>query len=158
MARIDSGPAAASARTAAAMLRALGGGEVRLLLPVPYNTDATLQELGLATTGLEEVPVGPVVVRNLWQGTTSLPAQGQRWSAAPNRAAQYELVISAEAVRAAAEARQIESGTELLNEARGIMNGAQRLSVMTITTDYCGGVPYLYRVLAMEQSDASGEG
>lgn len=152
--------AGGAARGAAAMLRALGGRQVQVLLPVPFQTDATQQQLGLAPAGLQAVALGPVVARNLWEATQ--PPQTQdgslRAPSVTNRAEQYELLIAAEAVRAAAATWQITSGEALLLQARGIVHGGRTLNVLTVTTDYCGGEPYLYRILAVEQSDASGEG
>ena len=152
--------AGGAARSATAMLRVLGGGQVQVLLPVPYQTDATQQQLGMAPAGLQAVPLGPVVVRNLWEGTQpqATPNSLRGTPSVTKRAEQYELLIGAEAVRAAAAAWQIASGEEMLLEARGIVHGGRTLNVLTVTTDYSGGAPYLYRILAAEQSDASGEG
>ena len=47
---------------------------------------------------------------------------------------------------------------DLLLQARGIMHGDRQLMVLAVTTDYCGAAPYMYRLRATEQSDASSEG
>ena len=51
-------------RAAEAMLRSLGGSEIRLLLPL-FQSAPILRQLGLADPGIEEVMLSPVVVRNL---------------------------------------------------------------------------------------------
>ena len=52
-------------RAADAMLRSLGGSEIKLLLPLfQIGGDAGAQ-LGLSDPGVEEVLLSPVVVRNL---------------------------------------------------------------------------------------------
>ena len=135
------GAGTAAAQAAVAMLRAQGGGQVRLLLPIPFEADANLQALGLALAEIEEVPLEPAAVRNLAE--------------ANSKATVYELLIPAKVVQAVADVRQIASGADLLRMARGVVNGDQRLTVVSVTTDYCGAVPYLYRMRAMEQSDAS---
>jgi len=56
-------------RAADAMLRSLGGSEVRLLLPL-FGADDDFSQLGLADPGVEEVRLSPVVVRNLPANST----------------------------------------------------------------------------------------
>lgn len=138
------GAGTAAAEAVGALLRTQGGGQVRLRLPISLDADADQQALGLATAAIEAVPLEPVVV--------------SRVAEANSKVATYELLIPAKVAGAVAEARQIASGEDMLLSARGVENGDQRLMVISVTTDYCRSVPYLYRLRATEQSDASSEG
>ena len=139
------GLSAAASYASETLLRSLGGVQVKLVVPIPYAVGMTEQALALVLPEIEEVMLEPVLVR-----VAEEAAEGKR--------AQYELLIPAKAVKAVAEARQMASGEELLRLARAIIHNQQWLRMLNVTTDYCGGAPYLYRVRVMERSDASSEG
>ena len=61
-------------RAADAMLRALGGEEIALILPVPGEASGTSYELGLSDNGVQQYPLSPVIVRDL-PAPASGPAQ-----------------------------------------------------------------------------------
>src|SRR4051794_33603967 len=89
-------------RAANAMLRALGGAEVSILLPAVNLADDTSAQLGIADPGVEQVALSPVVVRNL-------PTENN----GPRR--RLEFLIPASSLAEAATARSIASGQALLD-------------------------------------------
>ncbi len=119
------------ARAAETLLRTLGGGEARLLLPVPSGAEATTRELGMGAVEPEAVSVAPVVVR-----------------AVADEEQKLELVLAATTIDALAEARQFASGEALLKALCGVVVRDRRLRVEHFTTEYFGGMPYLHRLTA----------
>jgi hypothetical protein len=124
------------ARMAEAMLRTLGGCEVRLLLALPQETGAELQRLALSSVDAEEVSCSPVVVRTLSLGETE-----------PTH---YEVLFSAAAILALAETRGVADPDSLFTTARGLMCGDKRLRIDKVTSEAFAGTPYLYRITATE--------
>jgi hypothetical protein len=125
------------ARAAEAMLRALGGCEVRLLLPMPVLQEETAQQLGLAAAAIAEVEFRPVVVRNVR-------------AAGGEKHAQYELLFSADTVKAGVAEQQAGSAEDLFAAACGVMVGEKRLRIVNVMAEYFAGSPYMYRVIAAE--------
>ena len=60
---------AALVRAANAMLTALGGNQVSLLLPATATASDAAAQLGLVDPGVQEVIINPVVARNLPTGS-----------------------------------------------------------------------------------------
>ncbi len=119
------------ARAAEAMLQALGGGEVQVLLPAVAAADANARQLGLAAPQAEAVAFAPVVVR-------ALDSEGRR----------FELLFSAAALERAAEARQLGSGEALLASAVGVDAAGRRLRIERVAAESFAGSAYLFRVVA----------
>jgi hypothetical protein len=124
-------------RAADAMLRALGGDSIGLVLPLPTETSNASFQLGLSDPGAQQVMLSPVVVRNL-----TTPAQGPRQ--------RLEFLLSALAVADAVEAQGAASAEALFDAALGIQYLADLFHVENMSTDYFAGVAYLYHVVAVE--------
>jgi hypothetical protein len=124
-------------RAADAMLRALGGAEVSLLLPAVAIAGDTSAQLGLVDPGVEEVKISPVVVRNL-------PTENN----GPRR--RLELLLPASGVAAEATARNFASGQALLDASLGIIHQGELLHIEGSKTEYFAGTIYLYRVVAVD--------
>jgi hypothetical protein len=124
-------------RAANAMLRTLGGTEVSLRLPGVPPGDATSVQLGLSAIPVEDVPVSPVVI-------LPLPADVR------SGALRYELLMSASAVDALAEARGLDSAATLFNSSLGIVHGSSLLHISGLAVEVFGGIVTVYRVTAGE--------
>lgn len=124
-------------RAADAMLRALGGDQIGLVLPLPTETSNASFQLGLADPGAQQVTLSPVVVRNL-----AASGQGPRM--------RLEFLLSAAAVADAVEAQGAESADALFDTALGIQYQADLFHIESMTTDYFAGVAYLHHVVAVE--------
>jgi hypothetical protein len=123
-------------RAADAMLRALGGDELSLILPLPSTPSDPDSQLGLSDPGVQQLTIAPIVVRNL-------PANS-------GPSLRLEILISASAVADAVEAQGASSATDLFNSALGIQIQASLLHIEQVQTDCFAGVAYLYRVTAVE--------
>lgn len=124
-------------RATDAMLRALGGEEISLVLPLPAGGSDPASQLGLSDPGVRLVAISPVIVRNL-----PPPTAGPRM--------RLELLISASAVASAVEAMGVESPQALFDAALGVQYQADLFHIESMTTDYFAGTAYLYRVVAVE--------
>lgn len=124
-------------RAADAMLRAMGGDEVNLVLPLPTETADSSFQLGLSDPGVQQIPISPVAVR-------SLPAS----ASGPSR--RLEFLLSAIAVAGAVQSQGAGSVDILFNGALGIEYQSTLFHIESSTTDYFGGMPYLYHLIAIE--------
>jgi len=125
-----------ASRMATTLLRALGGGEVRLLLPSPVDGDDTAQQLGVAAAALQEAALTPVLVRN--------------YSTEDPPTVRYELLVGAETLQPLVEGLCAASVEALLATTHGVMLGTRRLHIVSVTPEYFATIPYLYRILASE--------
>jgi len=123
-------------RAADAMLRALGGVEVSLLLPLPAGSGSNAQ-LGLSDPGVQALTIWPVVVRSL-----SVAATGPR--------RRVEFLLSASAVANAVEDTESASPDELFDSALAIQYQADLFHIESATTEHFAGTAYLYRIVALE--------
>jgi hypothetical protein len=123
-------------RAAEAMLRSLGGSEVRLLLPL-FGADDDFSQLGLADPGVEEVRLSPVVVRNLPTNSTG-----------PRR--RVEFLIPAAAVVDELSSRNVASAEVFFQGVMGVVYDSDLFHIEDFTTEYFGGMAYLYRVVGVE--------
>ncbi len=128
---------AAMQRAADAMLRVLGGNAVALRLPLPAVASATAVQLGLAAPQVEEVALAPAALLPL----DASPTSGRL---------RYELLVSASATNAVAEARGLESAPDLFNAAIGVVFGDKLLRIEGLAVEIFGGVVSLYRVALTE--------
>lgn len=124
-------------RAATAMLRALGGTEVALMLPLVAFPDDTSAQLGLADPGIDEVRICPVVVRSL-----SSDAKTTRMRA--------EFLMPSPVVWSKVESRGMESAQALFDSALGILHENRLLRIEKVESEQFGGSAYLYRVTAGE--------
>ena len=124
-------------RATDALLRALGGDQVALVLPVPTGIGGSSAELGLSAPGVQTLPLSPVVVRTL-----PSPSSG------PSR--RLEFLLSASAVADAVEAEGAASPDELFDLALGVQYRADLFHIESMNTEYFAGTAYLYRIIAVE--------
>ena len=127
----------AISRTAEAMLRALGGSEIGLLLPIVLMPDDPGAQLGLVDPGVEEVKLSPVAVRNL-------PTE----STGPRR--RLEFLVPATIVLAELQERNVASARALFGGALGINYDNELFHMESFQPEYFGGTAYLYRLVAVE--------
>jgi hypothetical protein len=124
-------------RAADAMLRALGGDQVVLVLPLATAGSDPASQLGLQDPGVQQVLISPVVARNL---PTPSPGPMLR----------LELLLSASAVAGAVQALGLESAQDLFDAALGIQYRDDLFRIESMSTDYFAGTAYLHRVVAVE--------
>ena len=133
-------------RAADAMLWALGGDQVSLVLPLATAPTDPGSQLGLNDPGVQQVPISPVIVRNLsgLQADRALPGP----KSTPRL--RLEILLSASAVNSAVETQGAASADALFNSSLGIQYQAELLHIESTNTDYFAGIAYLYRVVAVE--------
>jgi hypothetical protein len=124
-------------RAADALLRALGGDQIGLVLPMPTQTGSDSNQLGLADPGVQQITISPVVVRTL-----PAPNTGPR--------VRLEFLISASAIDDAVDAEAAHSAQALFDLALGIQHRTDLLHIESVSTEFFAGTAYLYRVLAVE--------
>ena len=123
-------------RAADALLRALGGDQIVLVLPQPESGSDSMQ-LGLTDPGVQQVMITPVVVRTL-----PAPTTGPR--------VRLEFLISASAIASAVAAEGAASAEALFDVALGIQYQADLFHIESVSTDFFAGTAYLYRVIGVE--------
>lgn len=124
-------------RAADAMLRALGGETVSLLLPATASASDAAGMLGLVDPGVQEVMIGPVVVRELVTGNVG-----------PRRRVQFTL--PATAVADQLPGLGMGSAEDLFNGALGLRYGAELFHVEEVVPESFAGTACLYVVTAVE--------
>jgi hypothetical protein len=128
---------AAVIRAADAMLYALGGNEVTLVFPLVSLPNDPSAQLGLVDPGVQQVTFSPVVARSL-----TTPGTGPR--------RRLEFMISSTAVSAAVVSQNAASAESLFEGALGVMYDNDLFHIEDVITEYFAGMPYLYRVTAVE--------
>lgn len=124
-------------RAADAMLRSLGGSEIRLLLPLFQAGGDPAAELGLSDPEVEEVRLSPVVVRNLPTDNTG-----------PRR--RLEFLIPAAAVMAELSSRNVASAEAFFEGVMGVVHDSDLFHIEGFSTEYFAGMAYLYRLVGVE--------
>jgi hypothetical protein len=119
-------------RAAEAMMRALGGEEITLLLPAISLPDDPAAQLGLADPGVVEVQISPVVRRTLLSDNQS-------------SARRFEFLMPATAVASQIEAQNAASAPALFDAALGILHEGVLLRIQKVATEYFAGTAYLTR-------------
>ena len=128
---------AAVVRAANAMLTALGGDQVSLLLPATATASDAAGQLGLVDPGVQQVIVTPVVARPLPAGT-----QG------PVR--KIEFTLPASALAEQLSTLGLGSAEELFDAALGIMYDSDLFHIEAVVTENFAGTAYFYVVTAVE--------
>lgn len=121
------------ARAVNAMVRAMGGGHVKLQLPAA--TPGLERELGITAQLSEEVEVGPVVVREL---------------GLKDGRAQVQVLISASSIQPLMEARGEVSGLAMLKSADSLTYGDREFQVIEVSAETFGSMEYMWRMTAIE--------
>ena len=124
-------------RAADAMLHALGGDQIALVLPLPAAPTDPGTQLGLSDPGVQQVFISPVIVRRLLPPNTG-PVQ------------RMEFLVSASAVADAVEEQGLASPETLFDLVLGIQYQTDLFHVEHVTTDYFAGIAYLYHLIAVE--------
>src|SRR5438445_8336082 len=119
------------------MLRGMGGAELTVLLALLQMPEDVIADVGMVDPGVDEVRVSPVVVRNL-----VAEAGGPR--------RRLEFLVPAAAVTAELSSRNVASAGALFDSALGVMYDGDLFHIEGLTTEYFGGMAYLYRVAAVE--------
>jgi hypothetical protein len=124
-------------RAADALLRALGGDQIGLVLPMPTESGSDSSQLGLTDPGIQQLTISPVVIRTL-----PAPNTGPR--------VRLEFLISASAMANAVDEEGADSAQALFDLALGIQHQADLFHIESVSTEYFAGTAYLYRVVAVE--------
>ena len=123
----------AAMRTADALLRAMGA--VTVTLRLPANMAVANSDLGLGTPAVEDVELGPVVLRDLPPSRTG---------------ARAELLVSAASVAEQVALRNFNSADELFDAALGVVRDGRLLRIEDVSSDCFADEPFLFRVVASE--------
>lgn len=124
-------------RAADALLRALGGETVSLLLPVTAMTPDAAGQLGLVDPGVQEVVICPVVMRELTTGKNG-----------PRR--RVEFTLPASAIEQQLPALGMGTGNDLFNVAIGMNYGTHLFHIEAVVPESFGGIVCFYVVTAVE--------
>lgn len=136
------GRASAAIRAADALLRSMGNTAVTLRLPSSLAIGGTSSEIGITPPSFDDVDLTPAAVRSL-PGSQSVQTGG-------NVRGRFELLVSATAVLAQVEKRNVDSAEDLFASALGVIHNGTLLRIESLTADEYSGSAYLYRVIAAE--------
>jgi len=128
---------AALVRAADAMLRAIGGDTITLAFALVTLANDPSAQLGLADPEVQEVPLFPVVVRNLPSPNTG-----------PRR--RLEFLISSTAVDATVVSQNAASAESLFDSALGLSYDGDLFHIESVISEYFAGTKYMYKVTAVE--------
>jgi len=128
---------AALVRAATAMLTALGGDQVSLLLPATATASDAAGQLGLVDPGVQELIVTPVVARNLPTGNLG-PAR------------RIEFTLPAAAIDAQLPILGLGKAEDLFDAALGLVYDGDLFHVEVVVTENFAGTAYFYVVTAVE--------
>ena len=128
---------AALVRAANAMLTALGGDQVSLLLPGTATSSDAAGELGLVDPGVRSVIITPVVANNLPTGNLG-----------PTR--RIEFTLPAAGIEAELSTLGIASAEALFDAALGLQYDGDLFHIEAVVTENFAGTAYFYVVTAVE--------
>lgn len=128
---------AALVRAANAMLSALGGDQVNLLLPAMATASDPGGQLGLVDPGVQQVSIKPVVTNNLPTGNLG-----------PRR--RIEFTLPASAIEMQLPALGMGSAEDLFNAALGLEYDGDLFHIEAVATENFAGTAYFYVVTAVE--------
>jgi hypothetical protein len=124
-------------RAADALLRAMGGESVTLMVPATAMASDAAGQLGLVDPGVIELLISPVVTRELTTGNLG-----------PRRRVEFTLPASAIANQLAALG--MASGDDLFNVVIGLTYGSELFHIEKVAPQSFGGTVCLYVVTAVE--------
>jgi len=128
---------AALVRAANAMLSALGGDQVNLLLPAMATASDPAGQLGLVDPGVQQVSITPVVTNNLPTGNLG-----------PRR--RIEFTLPASAIEIQLPTLGMGSAEDLFNAALGLEYDGDLFHIEAVATENFAGTAYFYVVTAVE--------
>jgi hypothetical protein len=124
-------------RAANAMLTALGGDQVSLLLPGTATASDAAGQLGLVDPGVQDVIIMPVVANN--KPTSNL---------GPSR--RIEFTLPASAIEVQLPTLGMASAEDLFNAALGLQYDGDLFHIEAVVTETFAGTAYFYVVTAVE--------
>jgi hypothetical protein len=127
----------ALARATEALLRALGGNDIRVLFPSPMAPDSPGAELGLVPPAVNEVTIAPAAARSL----SSDNHQGRL---------RIQFLFAASVMDTILQGQAVDSAEVFFNAALGIVHQGRLLRVEKVEADFIGSLVYLYKVTAVE--------
>jgi hypothetical protein len=128
---------AALVRAANALLTALGGEQISLILPGTAMASDSGGQLGLVDPGVQEVVISPVVVHNLATGNLG-----------PRR--RIEFTLPGAVIDAQLQELGMGSAENLFNAVLGLKYGSDLFHVENVVTENFAGTAYFYLVTAVE--------
>jgi len=128
---------AAQVRMTDALLRSLGGRTVLLHIPAQAIPGDIGEQLGLALPLFQDVPIGPAVLRKV---------RPRIATAATERPAECELLLSASAVAKIVGSLDYQSADVLFANASGVLVDGELLEITSATSVEGFGSAYLYRL------------
>jgi hypothetical protein len=124
-------------RAANAMLQALGGDQVSLLLPGTATASDSAGQLGLVDPGVQNVIIAPVV-------TTNLPTEND------GPARRIEFTLPASAIETQLPTLGLASAEALFAAALGLVYDGDVFHIEKVVTENFAGTPYFYILTAVE--------
>ncbi len=124
-------------RAANAMLTALGGDQVSLLLPAMATASDAAGQLGLVDPGVQDVIITPVVARNLPTGNRG-PAR------------RIEFTLPASAIEIQLPTLGIVTAEALFNAVLGLVYDGDLFHIEVVVTENFAGTAYFYVLTAVE--------
>ena len=124
-------------RAADAMLKALGGETVSLLLPATAMAGDAAGQLGLVDPGVQEIVISPVVLREMTTGNLG-----------PRR--RVEFTLPASAIANQLPALGMAAGDDFFNAVIGLNYGNDLFQIETVVPESYGGTVCFYVVTAVE--------
>jgi hypothetical protein len=128
---------AALVRAANAMLTALGGDQVSLLLPATAMASDAGGQLGLVDPGVQNVVITPVVATNVPTGNLG-PAR------------RIEFTLPAAAIELQLPTLGMGTAEDLFNAALGLVYDGDLFHIEALATENFAGTAYFYLVTAVE--------
>jgi hypothetical protein len=128
---------AALVRAANAMLSALGGDQVILLLPATATASDAAGQLGLVDPGVQNVIITPVVTNNLPTGNSG-----------PTR--RIEFTLPASAIEMQLPTLGMASAEALFDAALALQYDGDLFHIEAVVTENFAGTAYFYIVTAVE--------
>ena len=124
-------------RAANALLRALGGDTVSLLLPATATASDAAGQLGLVDPGVQELMIFPVVTRALVAGNLG-----------PRR--RIEFTLPASAIADQLPGLGMGTAEDLFNAVMGLNYGGDLFHIEKVVPENFAGTAYFYVVTAVE--------
>lgn len=128
---------AALLRAADALLKAMGGDSVSLLLPATAMASDAAGQLGLVDPGVQEVLISPVVMRELTTGNLG-----------PRR--RVEFTLPASAIANQLPELGMATGDDLFKAVIGLNWGGRLFHIETVVPESFAGTVCFYLVIAVE--------
>lgn len=127
----------AQVRIADSLLRSLGGRTVLLHIPAPAIPSDTGEQLGLAQPLFQDIPLIPALLRKV---------RPRLATAAHERPAEYELLVSGAAVERVVGSLAFESASVLFAQACGVLVDGELMRITSVTSVEGFSAVYLYRI------------